>query len=209
MSTQAWGCGVIARKTVLEASSMTRTPLFLALCLAACATTAEGLPAGQAQAVPGTAVAPNRLSDPAELDRGPPPKPGLETPTAAAEALVLRFDWDSYKSVVVVGTGVGMVKPAWVATFEEGKFVVAYRASAFRDARGRLHIDARNSVDVGPQSQGWSPDSFAIGHKLLWSLDDRASGHSAEMGELIPATTDQALWQRELLRVQALVEGGL
>ncbi len=146
------------------------------------------------------------------LDRGPPPKPGHEIPAAPAEAMVLRFDWDTYATVIVVGEGVGMVKPAWVGTWDQGvqgAFVVAYRASAFRDARGRLHIDARNANDVGPQSQGWSPDSFAVGTQVLWSLDDRGSGHQAAMGEIIPATVNQALWRRELQRVQALVEGGL
>ncbi len=102
-----------------------------------------------------------------------------------------------------------MVKPAWVTTFEKGVFIVGYRASAFRDARGRLHIDARKARDVGPSAGNWIPDSFAFGHKLLWTLDDQGSGHSAEMGEVVQAAAEPAGWQTELLRAQALIEGGL
>lgn len=148
-------------------------------------------------------------ADMAAIDRAPPPKPGHDAPAAAAEACVLRFDWDGYRTVIVVGDGVGMVKPAWVTTYKNGEFHVGYRATAFRDARGRLHVDARHASDVGPHADNWIPDSFAFGSRLLWTLDDQGSGHTAEMGELLTAAADPPLWQQELQRVQALIEGGL
>ena len=163
----------------------------LVLCSTALAFTAE----------PGDALA--------AIDRGPPPKPGHDAPAAAAEACVLRFDWDGYRTVIVVGEGVGLVKPAWVTTYKDGEFHVGYRATAFRDARGRLQVDARHARDVGPQSDNWIPDSFAFGSEVLWTLDDQGSGHTADMGEMLPAIADRAAWQAELQRVQALIEGGL
>ena len=143
------------------------------------------------------------------LDRGAPPVPGHDPPVAPAAACVLRFDWDTYRTVIVVGVGVGMVKPAWVTTFEKGLFIVGYRATAFRDVRGRLHIDARRARDVGPNAENWVPDSFAFGHKLLWTLDDQGNGHSSDMGTVVQAAAEPAVWLAELQRVQALIEGGL
>jgi hypothetical protein len=147
----------------------------------------------------------------AQLDAGEPPKPGHEAPTAPAESCVVRFTWDEYRTLVVVGTGVGMVKPAWVVTYElDGdKFIVGYRATAFRDARGRLHIDARHSRDVGPNAANWIPDSFAFGSATLWTLDDQGNGHASAMGTLVTAEKDPAGWQAAHLQIQALVEGGL
>jgi hypothetical protein len=145
----------------------------------------------------------------AEVDRDPPPKPGHDAPVSAAEPCVLRFDWDGYSTVIVVGEGVGMVKPAWVTTFKGGEFHVGYRATAFRDTRGRLQVDARHSSDVGPQADNWIPDSFAFGSTLLWTLDDQGSGHVATMGERILAAADRPAWHKELQRVLALIEGGL
>lgn len=139
-------------------------------------------------------------------DDPPPPKPGHETPAAPAERCVLRFDWDTYRTLVVVGEGAGRLRPAWVATFEAGAFIVGYRATAFRDARGRLHIDARRASDVGPKAGSWIPDSFAFGQARLWTLDDQGSGHSAAMGE---RSADPAAWAKALAEIQALVEGGL
>jgi len=162
-----------------------------------------------ASLVVGAVAAADAVPDP--LDAGEPPKPGHEAPAAPAESCVVRFPWDEYRSLVVVGTGVGMLKPAWVATYEQesGKFIVGYRATAFRDARGRLHIDARRSRDVGPNASNWIPDSFAFGSKTLWTLDDQGSGHASAMGTLVTAEKDPAGWQAAQLEIQALVEGGL
>lgn len=148
----------------------------------------------------------------ASLDSGEPPRPGAEAPVSPAVPCVVEFDWDdNYRTLVVVGEGAGMVKPAWVATFEREpvRFIVGYRATAFRDARGRLHVDARRSTDVGPMAKDWSPDSFAFGDKLLWAMDDANRGQSTSMGTVKTAEADAPGWRAALLRAQALVEGGL
>lgn len=146
--------------------------------------------------------------DPALLDQAPPPRPGREEAVAPAEPCVLRFDWTNYRTVIVVDEGSGLARPAWVVTDKQGAFRVGYQATAFRDARGRLHIDARHARLVGPGADGWSPDSFAFGHKLLWTLDDRESGHASELGEAVTAAADRKAWQAELQRVKALIGGG-
>lgn len=145
------------------------------------------------------------------LDRGDPPVPGMETPVSPAEPSVIEFDWDEYHTVIVVGEGAGMVKPAWVTTYEREprKFIVGYRATAYRDARGRLHVNAHRAVDVGPKAKEWSPDSFAFGDKLIWAVDDENRGQSAAMGTMLPAATEAKAWRAALLQVQALIEGGL
>ena len=174
----------------------------LGLCCVALAGAVEDTP------VPGPNVAAG-ATDIAVIDRPPPPRPGHDEPVSPAAPCVLSFDWDTYRTVIVVGEGVGLVKPAWVTTFENGAFHVGYRATAFRDARGRLHIDARHARDVGPQAENWIPDSFAFGDKVLWTLDDQGSGHTADMGTTLAAASDRAAWQAELQKVQALIEGGL
>ncbi len=171
-------------------------------CFAAAAWAGEALPGVAPQGNGGG-------GEVALLDRGAPPKPGLEIPVSAAEACVLRFAWDTYTSVIVVGEGVGMVKPAWVATFEKGGFIVGYRATAFRDGVGRLHIDARRARDVGPNADNWIPDSFAFGTRLVWTLDDQGHGNAGEMGEVVTAAANRAAWQADMQRVEALIEGGL
>lgn len=150
--------------------------------------------------------------DAGALDRGEPPSPGAEAPASPAEPCVVEFDWDEYHTMVVVGEGVGMVKPAWVATFEQTprRFIVGYRATAYRDARGRLHINAHKSTDVGPRAREWSPDSFAFGDKTLWAMDDEGRGQAAALGSVLRVTPEtRAQWRAVLLQVQGLVEGGL
>lgn len=149
-------------------------------------------------------------AEPGPRDRGAPPMPGAEAPAAPTEPCVLRFAWDRYRTIIVVGEGAGMVRPAWVSTWDlaSGAWQVAYRANAFRDARGRLHIDARRSRDVGPESEGWSPDSFAFGDTRMWTVDDRGSDHSAPMGEFKTREADPAGWSAALQEVLTLLEGG-
>lgn len=165
-------------------------------------------------AMAGDATAPAPIPAPLPtgeaLDQGDPPAPGRDLPAGPPPLVARRFDWDDYRTVVVVDDGVGVTRPAWVGTWEKatGKWQVAYRAVAFRDARGRLHVDARKSQCVGPRSRGWSPDSFAFGLARMWTVDDRDSAHEAAGGEIIPADTQAALYRSLLSQVQALVEGG-
>lgn len=176
-----------------------RWPILLILaCFPACS-----LAAGEAVVPP---VVPTGVA----LDQGDPPLPGREAPVAAAPRVALRFLWDDYRTVVVVDDGVGITRPAWVGTWDKatGKLEVAYRAVCFRDARGRLHVDARRSLCVGPRAKSWSPDSFAFGQARMWTIDDRDSAHEGPAGEVISADGNGDEYRRLLGQVQALVEGG-
>ncbi|MCS6970903.1 MAG: hypothetical protein RMM29_04085 [Planctomycetota bacterium] len=138
-----------------------------------------------------------------------PPRPGRERPAAPAEPALARFAWDEYETLVVVGEGVGLVRPAWVVTWQRGELQVGYRATAFRDAAGRLHIDGRQARCVGPLADRWSPDSFAFADGAVWTLDDIGNGHRAATPPPQPATVDRERWRQALLLAQAIVEGGL
>ena len=146
----------------------------------------------------------------AELDQGDPPLPGREVPVASAPKVALSFLWDGFRTVVVVDDGVGITRPAWVGTWDKttGKLEVAYRAVCFRDARGRLHVDARRSLCVGPRAKTWSPDSFAFGLTRMWTIDDADRAHEAPGAEVIPASSRGEEYRTLLGQVQALVEGG-
>ena len=109
-----------------------------------------------------------------DIEPGPPApthvvegeEPGRAAPVAPAKPVAIEFSWDGYRTVVVVGEGVGLMRPAWVATYEtpyltgtaanlvlpvlalwgySQPLAVAYRAQAFLDAQGRLHIDPRKA----------------------------------------------------------------
>jgi hypothetical protein len=131
--------------------------------------------------------------------------PGREAPAAAAAPAAYRFRWDEYVSLVVVSdTEVGaqaLRRPAWVVTYDQaGSVVVGYRATAFRDRVGNLHIDARKAIITGPQNENWSPDSFAItaaGEVL--SIDDRDSANSGSLTETTAASAGEVY--RTLLRI--------
>ncbi len=186
---------------------------FVVFCLCALA----GLSAADAAAL--NPAGHGAATDPDALDRGDPPKPGQASPASAVAACAIRFDWgevgEDYVSVVVIGDGIGIVRPAWVATWKRGAppagdvLQVAYRATAFRDVRGRIHIDARHAEVNGPERERWSPDSFAFGHRKLWTCDDREDGHAADVGEFIPAEIRGDEYRQLLHLVQSLAEGGL
>ncbi len=150
-------------------------------------------------------VAPAR--GPAELPNGIVPGRcvGKETVPPCA----WRFAWDGYVSVVVVGDGTGVARPAWVMTYDqEGTYVVGYRARAFKGADGLVHIDARNAIDAGPMAQEWSPDSFAFGPAgEVYSLDDENRGHAGEVQEQFDG--DDADYGRLLGLAQALITGAI
>ena len=131
--------------------------------------------------------------------------PGRVKPAALAPLVAHRFAWDEYVSLVVVSDTVVIDQPlrrqAWVVTYDQaGAFVVGYRATAFRDSAGILHIDARHAVISGPQRQGWSPDSFAISKDgQVLSIDDRNSANTGTVTETTDATAGEAY--RTLLRI--------
>jgi hypothetical protein len=114
--------------------------------------------------------------------------PGREQPAAPAPVLAYRFRWDDYVTLVVIADeGQGLRRPAWVVTYDRGEqVVVGYRATAFADGAGNVHIDARKAIIAGPKREEWSPDSFAFTRdgKVL-TIDD---ANRANTGELIETT---------------------
>lgn len=133
--------------------------------------------------------------------------PGRAQPAAPAPTIAYRVEWDEYRTVLVVAPGKGSARPGWVATFDlEGKFVVGYPATAFRDRQGNVHFDARK-VPVRYLGPGrWIPDSFAVtvDEKQMFTLDDQNSGHTGKVLGRIDAATDAAEHARLLALVQAL-----
>jgi len=174
----------------------------------------------------------------------PPPKvdaaesgPGRAMPAAPAKPMAIEFTWEHYRSVVVIGEGVGQIRPAWVATYEAPvavpgltlldpvlglfgyrdsatvpveKLAVAYRAQAFLDAAGRVHLDARLAVISGPQADQWSPDSFIFTlPDKVETVDDNNSANAGLIERIVEPAKDAALYQSMLTKVQVVVGEGI
>ncbi len=162
--------------------------------------------------------------------------PGRVPPAAPATPMAIEFTWETYRSVVVIGEGVGQLRPAWVATYEaplevpgQGlvtpllglfgyqqsaedaeKLVVAYRAQAYLDATGRVHLDARRAVISGPQADQWSPDSFVFTlPDLVETVDDNASANAGHIERVVIPTSAPAVYQSLLTKVQVVVGDGI
>jgi len=134
--------------------------------------------------------------------------PGRATPVVGPDPIAVELLWDRYRTVLVVGAGRGRTRPAWVATFaaKSGRLAVAYRAVAFRDAQGLLHLDARRAIITGPMAREWSPDSFAIIPPAgIATIDDQNRGNQGTLSRTIEPSTDSAEYQRLLGVVQAAV----
>ena len=174
-----------------------------------------------------------------DIEPGPPApthvvegeEPGRAAPVAPAKPVAIEFSWDGYRTVVVVGEGVGLMRPAWVATYEtpyltgtaanlvlpvlalwgySQPLAVAYRAQAFLDAQGRLHIDARKAVMSGPQADAWYPDNFRFTlPQLVETMDDQESGNRGSIDCVIEPLTEPALFDTLQTRVQVLVGDGI
>ena len=158
-------------------------------------------------------------------------------PAAPAKPMAIEFTWETYRSVVVIGDGVGQLRPAWVTTYEEPvampglllldpilglfgyaqnaaapaeKLVVAYRAQAYLDATGRVHLDARRAVISGPQADQWSPDSFIFTlPDRVETVDDNASANAGHIERVIVPATEPGLYQSLLTKVQVVVGDGI
>lgn len=175
-----------------------------------------------------------------------PPKPAApaavaadaDKPAAPAKPVAIEFSWEHYRSLVVVGEGVGQIRPAWVATYEAptptipglnllnpilGIFgyhvdvappnealAVAYRAQAYLDATGRLHLDARQAVISGPQADQWSPDSFIFTlPDKVETVDDNQSANAGVIDRVIDPLKDPAAYGSALGKVQVVVGDGI
>jgi hypothetical protein len=156
-------------------------------------------------------------------------------PAAPAKPMAIEFTWETYRSVVVIGEGVGQLRPAWVTTYEEPltgrglhmvnpllrlfgyqapvpaeKLVVAYRAQAYLDGTGRVHLDARRAVISGPQADQWSPDSFIFTlPDRVETVDDNASANVGRIERVVLPGTAPALYQSLLTKVQVVVGDGI
>ena len=148
--------------------------------------------------------------------------PGRETPASPAVPAAMIISWgtrDHCHSLVVIGRQVGLERPAYVITFmdDTGRMAVTYRASAFRDARGVLHIDARKAVVDGPKArdpqgdENWSPDSMAIfATGAVCTKDDRnPDGETGIVTGLVCADTATARYLRLWSLAQVMVDGSL
>ena len=90
---------------------------------------------------------------------------GRGEPQAAAPAQSIIIDWDMYRTMIVIESGGGIRRQAWVVTYDRAssQMVVCYTGIAFMAGDHRLHIDCRDAVlDRGIHADQWSPDSFAV-----------------------------------------------
>lgn len=179
---------------------------------------------GNALIAPGPDFVPD--AEVAPLPGGPSPLSAVPFAAAKPSAWIIR--WDRYRTLIVIDASAGRVKPAWVATMTmvaeriptadgevvlgKGQVVVAYRASAYRDKDGALHIDSRHAFKSGPMADNWSPDSFAIGADRMVSAQDDSPEHPPNAGEVereVDAAADPAEYRRLLFTAQGLVQGNL
>ena len=141
--------------------------------------------------------------------------PGREKPASLADPVAVTFAWDKYITRVVIAPaepGKSLRAPAWVVTYDqEGHVVVGYRATAFHDKKGLLHIDAHNAIVSGPQAfdvqggKNWWADSFAIAPEgTLQSIDDQPD-HEGHTGRVTETITDKATYRRLLMVAIAIV----
>jgi hypothetical protein len=100
-------------------------------------------------------------------------QPGRATPVAPPQSGSVRVDWDyrlgsqTFHCTTTLDIGAGgpddLRRLATVTTRDQaGNLLVSYSGTAFLDADGALHVDARNAPVSGPWAANWSPDSFAV-----------------------------------------------
>ena len=154
--------------------------------------------------------------------------PEIAPPHAPAKPGAIILRWDRYRTLVVIDTSAGLLKPCWIVTLTtmpkqiptlrgpitlaRGQVVVAYRGQAYHDKAGILHIDARRARLRGTTGIAWSPDSFAITPaKEVSSRDDdpRHPSNSGEVEKEVSADTQREEYRRLMFTAQSLVEGTL
>jgi len=154
--------------------------------------------------------------------------PEIAPPHAPAKPGALILRWDRYRTLVVIDTSAGMLKPCWIVTLStmpeqiptprgpvtlaRGQVVVAYRGQAYRDKDGVLHIDARRARLGGTLASNWSPDSFAVTPaKEVSSHDDDPThpGNSGEVEKEVSAETQREEYRRLMFTAMTLVEGNI
>jgi len=127
--------------------------------------------------------------------------PARSQPDGPAPVVAWRFNWDTYQSLVVVSpAGKSRRSTAWVVTYDhDGSVVVAYRAVAFTDVQGVVHIDARRALVSGPMADDWSPDSFAFtADGMVSTIDDY---HRANTGKVLEQIAGDTPAYRQVLAI--------
>ncbi len=144
----------------------------------------------------------------------------FKPPFAAAKAGAWWVRWDDYRTLIVVEESSGLLRPAWIVTLvavngqggAQGQVAVAYRAQAYRDKEGTLHVDAHHAVMTGTMAARWSPDSFALGIDKQVATHDDDPTHDSNAGVVekeIPGG-EHAEEYRTLLRgAQSIIEDNL
>ncbi len=191
------------------------------------------------EGMPAMGLGPNEAHDPTDPRlgvAGAEDGPGRVAPAAPAEPLALEFAWDSYRTLVVIGPGRGLRRPAWIVTWQippaagwgldaantllgtaglgieppQPTLAVAYRAVAACDATGVIHLDARTAWIAGSMADQWSPDSFAI-HlpNRVDSLDDLGNTQQGAITRLVDPRSDPQEYRRLKAQAQGLVGGGI
>lgn len=160
--------------------------------------------------------------------------PGRLPPASPAAATAYVFTWDDYRSVAVIGEGVGTHRPGWVVTWAARplkehlgpveqlpalgaalperwpRHLVAYRVLAYRDGRGRVHLDARGALLAGPMAQDWSPDSFMIAPDGRVDTVDDDPTHTTHQGAVeVDAPLGTPRYQALRQQVELVVGGGI
>ena len=154
--------------------------------------------------------------------------PDIPPPHAPAKPAAIILRWNSYRTLVVIDTSAGLLKPCWIVTLTttpeqiptlrgpitlaRGQVVVAYRGQAYHDKDGNLHIDARRARLRGTPGIAWSPDSFAITPAKEVSARDDDPTHASNSGEVekeIYADTQREEYRRLMFTAQSQVEGNL
>ncbi len=154
--------------------------------------------------------------------------PEIAPPHAPAKPGAIILRWDRYRTLVVIDTSAGLLKPCWIVTLTtmpeqiptlrgpitlaRGQVVVAYRGQAYLDKEGVLHIDARRARLRSTTGLSWSPDSFAITPAKEVSSRDDDPTHPSNSGEVekeVSAETQREEYRRLMFTAQSLVEGTL
>lgn len=154
--------------------------------------------------------------------------PAIAPPHSPAKPSAMILRWDRYRTLVVIDTSAGLLKPCWIVTLStmpeqiptargpitlaRGQVVVAYRGQAYYDKDGILHIDARRARLGGIMANNWSPDSFAITPMKEVSSRDDDPTHPSNSGEVekeVSAETQREEYRRLMFTALTLVEGNI
>jgi len=173
-----------------------------------------------AWAAPGAPITSARYAPPSRESAVIDPRPPAQVQARGRiEPTVFTVHWDSYRTLIAVDDGAGLVRSAWVVTRESDslELVVAYRALAYLDRDGVLRIDSRQAYVDGPQAfkngrKNWWPDSFSLtkdGQALIIDEQPQAQGHLGKVEAQIPQAQQPDTYREQRDWARTLVQGEL